>query len=110
MTLESQMRLQDTFLSHLQGQKTAVTVFLINGIKLQGVIAGFDSFCIALERDGQVQTVYKQAISTIMPSTAVSLLDDSAEEAGKYHGSRPGAPAGRRPAVVVERRPRRSFT
>ncbi|HWL03714.1 MAG TPA: RNA chaperone Hfq [Xanthobacteraceae bacterium] len=103
MTADPPMRLQDTFLSHLQGEKAAVTVFLINGIKLQGTIAGFDNFCIALERDGQIQTVYKQAISTIMPTAAVSIMDDQLQSA-------PAAPAARRPAVVVERRPRRTFT
>ena len=49
--------------------------FLINGVKLQGVITWFDNFCILLRRDGQSQLVYKHAISTIMPSQNVSLYD-----------------------------------
>ena len=56
-------------------RKNSVTVFLINGVKLQGVITWFDNFCILLRRDGQSQLVYKHAISTIMPSQNVSLYD-----------------------------------
>ena len=59
--------LQDAFLNHVRKQKISVTVFLINGVKLQGVITWFDNFCILLRRDGQSQLVYKHAISTIMP-------------------------------------------
>ncbi|MGD2002832.1 MAG: RNA chaperone Hfq, partial [Paracoccaceae bacterium] len=56
-------------------QKISVTVFLINGVKLQGVITWFDNFCILLRRDGQSQLVYKHAISTIMPAQNVSLYE-----------------------------------
>ena len=55
--------LQDAFLNHVRKQKISVTVFLINGVKLQGVITWFDNFCILLRRDGQSQLVYKHAIS-----------------------------------------------
>jgi host factor-I protein len=55
--------------------KIPVTVFLINGVKLQGVITWFDNFCILLRRDGQSQLVYKHAVSTIMPSQPVNLYD-----------------------------------
>ena len=64
--------LQDAFLNHVRKQKISVTVFLINGVKLQGVITWFDNFCILLRRDGQSQLVYKHAISTIMPAQNVS--------------------------------------
>ena len=67
--------LQDAFLNQVRKEKNSVTVFLINGVKLQGVITWFDNFCILLRRDGQSQLVYKHAISTIMPSQAVSLYD-----------------------------------
>ena len=60
--------LQDAFLNH-------VTIFLINGVKLQGVITWFDNFCVLLRRDGQSQLVYKHAISTIMPSQPISLYE-----------------------------------
>ena len=67
--------LQDAFLNHVRKQKISVTVFLINGVKLQGVITWFDNFCILLRRDGQSQVVYKHAISTIMPAQNVSLYE-----------------------------------
>lgn len=67
--------LQDAFLNHVRKTKVPVTVFLINGVKLQGVISWFDNFCVLLRRDGQSQLVYKHAISTIMPSQPISLYD-----------------------------------
>ena len=67
--------LQDAFLNHVRKAKVPVTIFLINGVKLQGVITWFDNFCILLRRDGQSQLVYKHAISTIMPSQNISLYD-----------------------------------
>lgn len=67
--------LQDAFLNHVRKQKISVTVFLINGVKLQGVITWFDNFCILLRRDGQSQLVYKHAISTIMPAQNVTLYE-----------------------------------
>ncbi len=67
--------LQDAFLNHVRKEKISVTVFLINGVKLQGVITWFDNFCILLRRDGQSQLVYKHAISTIMPAQNVSLYE-----------------------------------
>ena len=67
--------LQDAFLNHVRKQKISVIVFLINGVKLQGVITWFDNFCILLRRDGQSQLVYKHAISTIMPAQNVSLYE-----------------------------------
>ena len=67
--------LQDAFLNHVRKQKISVTVFLINGVKLQGVITWFDNFCILLRCDGQSQLVYKHAISTIMPAQNVSLYE-----------------------------------
>ena len=66
---------QDVFLNYIRKHKTPVTVFLVNGVKLQGVITWFDNFCLLLRRDGQSQLVYKHAISTIMPSQNISLYD-----------------------------------
>lgn len=72
---EKKQNLQDTFLNHVRKGKVPVTIFLINGVKLQGVVTWFDNFCVLLKRDGQVQLVYKHAISTVMPSAAVTLWD-----------------------------------
>ena len=67
--------LQDTFLNHVRKSKTPLTVFLVNGVKLQGVITWFDNFCVLLRRDGHSQLVYKHAISTIMPNEPLSLFE-----------------------------------
>jgi len=67
--------LQDAFLNHVRKAKISVTIFFINGVKLQGNISWFDNFCVLLRRDGQSQLVYKHAISTIMPAQPVVLYD-----------------------------------
>jgi host factor-I protein len=72
--------LQDIFLNTLRKSKTPVTMFLVKGVKLQGIITWFDNFSVLLRRDGHSQLVYKHAISTIMPVTPVQLFDgDKAE-------------------------------
>ena len=71
---------QDVFLNHVRKNRTPVTVFLVNGVKLQGAISGFDNFCVLLRRDAHVQLVYKHAISTVMPANPIQLYDPAAEE------------------------------
>ena len=71
--------LQEIFLNQIRKEKSSVTIFLINGVKLQGIITWFDNFSILLKRDTHIQLVYKHSISTIMPSTTVSLGVDKAE-------------------------------
>ena len=71
--------LQETFLNQLRKEKLSVTVFLINGVKLQGIITWFDNFSILLKRDIHIQLVYKHSISTIMPSEAISIGIDTTE-------------------------------
>ena len=72
--------LQDVFLNHLRREKMPVTMFLVKGVKLQGIVTWFDNFSVLLRRDGHSQLVYKHAISTIMPVTPVQLFDgDKAE-------------------------------
>jgi host factor-I protein len=72
---EKAQNLQDSFLNHVRKHKVPVTIFLVNGVKLQGVITWFDNFCVLLRRDGHSQLVYKHAISTIMPSAPIQLFD-----------------------------------
>jgi host factor-I protein len=72
---EKGQNLQDAFLNHVRKNKVQVTVFLVNGVKLQGVITWFDNFCLLLRRDAQSQLVYKHAISTIMPGSPIQLFD-----------------------------------
>jgi len=67
--------LQDTFLNHVRKEKVSVTIFLVNGVKLSGMITWFDSFSVLLRRDSQSQLVYKSAISTIMPSEPIHLFE-----------------------------------
>jgi host factor-I protein len=76
---EKNQNLQDVFLNAVRKTKTPVTVFLVNGVKLQGVITWFDNFCVLLRRDGQSQLVYKHAISTVMPSGPVQLFEPEKE-------------------------------
>lgn len=64
---------QEDFLNDLRQNKISVTVFLVNGVKLQGIITWFDDFSLLLRRDGHTQLIYKHAVSTIMPSTAVEV-------------------------------------
>ncbi|CAM1642291.1 RNA chaperone Hfq [Bartonella sp. B10834G6] len=75
MTERSQ-HLQDLFLNAVRKQKISLTIFLVNGVKLTGIVTSFDNFCVLLRRDGHSQLVYKHAISTIMPSQPVQMLDD----------------------------------
>ncbi|WP_075997997.1 RNA chaperone Hfq [Salaquimonas pukyongi] len=74
---DKQQNLQDAFLNQVRKQKIPLTIFLVNGVKLNGVVSWFDNFCVLLKRDGIAQLVYKHAISTIMPATPVNLGPDS---------------------------------
>ncbi len=82
MAAEKTQNLQDTFLNHVRKNKTPLTIFLINGVKLQGIVSWFDNFCVLLRRDGHSQLVYKHAISTIMPGGPVNLNEADGEGAG----------------------------
>ncbi len=73
---EKFQQVQDVFLNKIRKEKMAVTVFLVNGVKLQGVVTWFDNFSLLLRRETHIQLVYKHAISTIMPSGPLSLHDD----------------------------------
>ncbi len=77
--MASQQNLQDAFLNNVRKNKNPVTVFLVNGVKLQGVITWFDNFSVLLRRDGTSQLVYKSAISTIMPANPVVLYEEGEE-------------------------------
>ena len=74
--------LQDVFLSSVRDAGVQVTMFLVNGVMLQGKVAAYDLFCMLLERDGYVQLAYKHAVSTIQPVVPVDLSGDWDEDAG----------------------------
>ncbi len=78
---EKAQNVQDVFLNAIRREKATVTVFLVNGVKLQGVVTWFDNFSMLLRRDSHVQLVYKHAISTIMPSGPIQLYDAAEKEA-----------------------------
>ena len=80
---DKQQNLQDKFLNTVRKEKAPVTVFLVNGVKLQGVITWFDSFSILLKRETQIQLIYKHAVSTIMPSTEIRLYNDAVDNEAK---------------------------
>ncbi|MTI10060.1 RNA chaperone Hfq [Curvivirga aplysinae] len=80
---EKTQNLQDVFLNNLRKNKASVTVFLVNGVKLQGIVTWFDNFCVLLRRDAHSQLVYKHAISTIMPATPVQLFEPNEKDEGE---------------------------
>ena len=73
--------LQDLFLSAAARDHEGMTLFLVNGVMLQGAVAGFDQFSVLLERGGQIQLVYKHAISTLQPAHPLNLEQDGGEGA-----------------------------
>ena len=75
MASEKSRNLQEVFLNSIRKSHAAVTVFLVNGVKLQGIVTWFDNFSILLKRDQHVQLVYKHAISTIMPISPLQLQE-----------------------------------
>jgi host factor-I protein len=75
MPSDKSQNLQDVFLNHVRKVKMPVTIFLVNGVKLQGVIIWFDNFCVLLRRDNHSQLVYKHAISTVMPGQPIQLFN-----------------------------------
>jgi len=81
--------LQDMFLNSLRRSKTPVTMFLVKGVKLQGIITWFDNFSLLLRRDGQAQLIYKHAVSTIMPAQAVDLTEIEQAFADQAGGKKP---------------------
>ncbi|RDD62090.1 RNA chaperone Hfq [Ferruginivarius sediminum] len=81
MAAEKSQNVQDVFLNHIRKQKVPVTIFLVNGVKLQGIVTWFDNFCVLLRRDAHSQLVYKHAISTVMPSQPIQLFEPQKEEA-----------------------------
>ena len=73
--MDKNQNLQDVFLNTARRQHISVTLFLVNGVKLQGLITWFDNYSILLKRDGHIQLIYKHAVSTIMPATAIDLQE-----------------------------------
>ena len=81
MAAEKSQNVQDVFLNHIRKGKIPVTVFLINGVKLQGIVTWFDNFSVLLRRDAHSQLVYKHAISTVMPAGPIQLFEGAKDGA-----------------------------
>ncbi|NQZ13971.1 MAG: RNA chaperone Hfq [Alphaproteobacteria bacterium] len=81
--VEKGKNVQDVFLNAIRKEKMTVTVFLVNGVKLQGIVTWFDNFSMLLRRESHVQLVYKHAISTIMPGGPLNLHDVEGDDAAK---------------------------
>ena len=75
-SMSDKQNIQDLFLNKIRKEKKTVTVFLVNGVKLQGIVTWFDNFSILLRRETHAQLVYKHAISTIMPNGPISFKED----------------------------------
>ncbi len=75
--MQKQQNLQETFLNQARRERTPVTLFLMNGFQLRGVIRGFDAFAVIVESEGRQQMIYKHAISTIAPARTLSVLEGS---------------------------------
>ncbi|MEM0529485.1 MAG: RNA chaperone Hfq [Candidatus Pararuminococcus gallinarum] len=78
--MNKNMNLQDVFLNQARKEKITVTIYLTNGFQFKGVVKGFDSFTVILDTEGKQNLVYKHAISTITPSRAISILDQTEKE------------------------------
>ena len=81
--MDKNQNLQDVFLNTARRQHISVTLFLVNGVKLQGLINWFDNYSILLKRDGHIQLIYKHAVSTIMPATAIDLQEQLPDDTEK---------------------------
>ena len=85
MAGEKSQNIQDVFLNTLRKKKIPVTVFLSNGVKLQGNITAFDNFSVLLRRGPQVQLVYKHTIATVVPSAPVQLHEEEGAAEAAQH-------------------------
>jgi host factor-I protein len=80
---DKNQNVQEVFLNNVRKNKAPVTVFLINGVKLQGIITWFDNYSVLLRRDAHAQLVFKHAISTIMPAQPVQLFEGGNDDEGR---------------------------
>ena len=77
--MKKNTNLQDAFLTRARREGVALTVFLVNGFQMRGVVTGFDPFVVLLESEGRQQMLYKHAISTIAPARNIDLREEAAE-------------------------------
>ena len=75
--MNKNINLQDVFLNQARKEKIPVTIFLMNGYQFKGIVKGFDSYIVVLDCEGKQNIVYKHAISTIVPSKNINIMDSS---------------------------------
>lgn len=75
MLNKTQFNLQDAFLNQVRKEKILVTIFLVNGFQIKGLVKGFDNFTVIVELDGRQQLVYKHAISTVAPIKPIGIIN-----------------------------------
>ena len=75
--MQKQHNLQENFLRQVRRDRMPVTMFLVNGFQLRGIVTGFDPFVVVLESEGKQQVIYKHAISTVVPARPVELREEA---------------------------------
>ncbi len=78
--MKTQINLQDVFLNQVRKEKTYITVFLLSGFQIKGLVTGFDSYTVVLDCEGKQELIYKHAISTIIPQTPVNFIEAEKEQ------------------------------
>lgn len=78
--MKTTLNLQDAFLNQVRKEKTAITVFLVNGFQIKGIVKGFDNYVIFIEGDGKQNMIYKHAVSTIVPMKTINFNPEAAKE------------------------------
>lgn len=83
--MKTQINLQDVFLNQVRKEKQAITIFLLSGFQIRGLVTGFDNYTVVLDCEGKQELIYKHAISTIIPTHPVNFMaaQNSQEEAGE---------------------------
>lgn len=74
------LNLQDVFLNKVRKEKMVITVFLVSGYQIRGLVKGFDNYTVVIDSDGTQQMIYKHAISTLIPARPISFMDDNPDE------------------------------
>lgn len=77
--MRTQISLQDVFLNQVRKDKTYITIFLVSGFQIRGLVTGFDNYTVVLDCEGKQELVYKHAISTIIPSHPVNFMAAESE-------------------------------
>jgi len=75
--MKSSLNLQDVFLNQVRKERVPITIYLVNGFQIKGLVKGFDSYIIVIDSDGKQQMIYKHAISTILPTKSVNFLSNA---------------------------------